>query len=263
MEFSHDDFLELQKYAVKKNLFFSASGWDTPSIDFLAQINVPFLKVASADLTNLPLLQHITQKNLPIFLSTGMANLEQVERAYHILSSTNVALLQCTSSYPAPVNEIHLNVLKTYRERFPNTVLGYSGHELGTEVCFAAVALGANVIEKHLTLNKKAKGTDHSAALDPSELGSLVNGIRIIEKAMGISEKTTQPSEKDCITKLTKSLTSCVHIKKGERIVESMLTTKSPGSGISPLEIATVIGATAIRDVPEDTTLTWEMIRRN
>lgn len=261
MEFNEEQFLELQKYSIEKDLFFTASGWDFPSVDFLAHINVPFLKVASADLTNLPLLTHIARKQVPVFLSTGMADIHQVRRAFDTISriNPNIALLQCTSSYPAPLDQVHLNVLHQYREQFPKTILGYSGHELGIEVCLAAVAMGANIIEKHLTLNKMAKGTDHSAALDPKELEQLVKNIRIVEQAMGSFTKTIQPSEKECIAKLTKSLTSTQNIQKGQCIHESMLTTKSPGSGISPLHISTLVGLVANQDIPMDTTLTWNM----
>jgi sialic acid synthase SpsE len=261
MEFNEEQFLELQTYSIKQGLFFTASGWDFPSVDFLAHINVPFLKVASADLTNLPLLTHIARKQVPVFLSTGMADMNQVRLAFDTISSINpnIALLQCTSSYPAPLDQVHLNVLHQYREQFPETVLGYSGHELGIEVCLAAVAMGANIIEKHLTLNKMAKGTDHSAALDPKELEQLVKNIRIVEQAMGSFTKTIQPSEKECIAKLTKSLTSTQTILKGQCIHESMLTTKSPGSGISPLHISTLVGLVANQDIPMDTTLTWNM----
>jgi sialic acid synthase len=262
MEFSHDEFQQLREYAVNQGLFFSASAWDKPSVDFLDEIGVPFFKIASADLTNTPLLDHLATKGKPVILSTGMGNQEDVERAFDIFHRANVpvAILQCTSSYPTPPEELHLNVLLSYRDHFPDTVLGYSGHELGTHAPIAAVAMGARVIEKHLTLNKAAKGTDHSAALNPSELGEMVTGIRFIERALGDPVKKVQPSETKCIPKLTKSVTSGCHIPQGAALGPHMLTTKSPGTGISPVLIPNICGRRAACDIPFNTTITWEMI---
>jgi sialic acid synthase SpsE len=257
MEFTEDNFKELQKYANSLNLFFTASGWDKKSIDFLNDINVPFIKVASADLTNLPLLEHIAKKNKPIFLSTGMGNLLDVIVACDIIKKyeNRIVILQCTSSYPAPYSDINLNVLKDFKKRFPNYVLGYSGHELGILVPCAAVALGAKVIEKHFTLDKNAVGSDHKTALDPTELIDLVKNIRIIEKTLGSYNKTIQPSEQSCIEKLCKSVTTLVDIKKGEIISENMITTKSPGNGIPANNFNNIIGSISQKDIESDTTL--------
>jgi sialic acid synthase SpsE len=257
MEFSEDDFRELQKEAERLGLFFTASGWDKKSVDFLDELNVPFIKVASADLTNLPLLKHIAQKKRPVFLSTGMGNLDDVIAACKIIQNyeQRVVILQCTSSYPAPYSEINLNVLKQYREIFPQAVLGYSGHELGTVVPCAAVALGAKVIEKHFTLNKKAVGSDHKTALNPTELGDMVCNIKITEQTLGITNKLVQPSEHPYIKKLCKSVTSSVDIKKGQTIEENMITTKSPCVGIPANLFSDVFGCIATRYIEKDTTL--------
>jgi sialic acid synthase SpsE len=258
MEFSEDDFRELQKEAEKLGLFFTASGWDKKSIDFLDELNVPFIKVASADLTNLPLLEYIAKKKRPVFISTGMGNMEDVTKACEIIQKyeNRIVLFQCTSSYPAPFSEINLNVLTSYKELFPETVLGYSGHEIGTVVPCAAVALGAKVIEKHFTLNKNAIGSDHKTALDPSELGELVKNVKTIEKTLGSRKKEIQPSEPLCIKKLCKSVTSLVNIKKGDRITENMITTKSPCTGISARHFYETIGKVATSNIKPDTTLT-------
>ena len=263
MEFTEDDFRELQKEAEKLGLFFTASGWDKKSIDFLDQLNVPFIKVASADLTNLPLLEHIAKKKRPVFISTGMSNIDDVTRACSIIHKyeNRIVLLQCTSSYPAPFSEINLNVLKQFKELFPGIVLGYSGHELGTVVPCVAVALGAKVIEKHFTLNKNAIGSDHKTALDPIELKELVKNIRVTEKSLGNTQKEVQPSEYPCIKKLCKSVTSTVNIKKGELITENMITTKSPGTGISAGLFYEIIGKVAKIDIEEDTTITENFIK--
>ena len=257
MEFSENDFRKLQKESERLGLFFTASGWDKKSVDFLDELNVPFIKVASADLTNLPLLEHIAQKKKPVFLSTGMGNMNDVATACKIIQKheQRIVILQCTSSYPAPFSEINLNVLKQYRNNFESAVLGYSGHELGTVVPCAAVALGAKVIEKHFTLNKNSIGSDHKTALNPTELGEMVKNIKITEQTLGIINKEIQPSEYPCIKKLCKSVTSAVNIKKGEIITEGMITTKSPCVGIPANLFDSVYGCVAKKDIKKDTTL--------
>ena len=257
MEFSEDDFRELQQYANDLGLFFTASGWDKKSVDFLDELNVPFIKVASADLTNLPLLKHIAKKKRPIFLSTGMGNNEDVQRAYEIISEyeKRVVLFQCTSSYPAPYSEINLNVLKEFKRIYPSYVMGYSGHELGTLTPSLAVALGATVIEKHFTLDKNAVGSDHKAALDQKELEEMIKNIRLTEKVLGSSQKEVQPSEKPCVKKLCKSVTSLVEIKEGETITEQMITTKSPNNGLPANLFYSIVGSKAARNIQGDIAL--------
>jgi sialic acid synthase len=257
MEFSEKEFVELRDYAASKDLFFTASGWDVKSVDFLDSLGVPFIKVASADLTNLPLLRHIARKKRPVFLSTGMASMFDVKMACEVISEyeKRIVLMQCTSSYPAPYDQLDLNVLKTFKQSFPNVVLGYSGHELGTFIPCVAVSLGAKVIEKHFTLNKSAIGSDHKTALNPSELGELVENIKNTEKALGHSEKKIQPSEIPCIRKLCKSVTTTCAIKKGEFIKGSMITTKSPCVGIPANLYYDIIGKEVYRDIPADTTI--------
>ncbi len=260
MEFSEDDFRELQQYANNLELFFTASGWDKKSIDFLDELNVPFIKIASADLTNPPLLEYIAKKKRPIFLSTGMSDFADVQKAHEIISQyeKRIVLFQCTSSYPAPYSEINLNVLHEFKNFYPRVVLGYSGHELGTLTSSLAVALGATVIEKHFTLDKDAIGSDHKAALNQPELEELVKNIKITEQVLGSSKKEVQPSEKSCIKKLCKSVASLTEIKKGEIITEEMITTKSPNVGISAQFFYDIIGYEATRDIEKDTTLVKE-----
>lgn len=262
MEFSEDDFRELQEEANKLGLFFTASGWDKKSIDFLDELNVPFIKVASADLTNIPLLEHIAKKKRPVFLSTGMANLYDVLNAYNIIKKyeNRIVLFQCTSSYPAPFSELNLNVLSTYKEMFKDVVLGYSGHELGTIIPSVAVSLGARVIEKHFTLDNNSVGSDHKTALEPNELEKMVKNIKTTEKSLGEYKKEIQSSEEPCIKKLCKSIASTQKIKKGDVLTEKMITTKSPGYGISAKKFYQIIGKKALVDIEEDTTIMEEDI---
>lgn len=262
MEFSEEQYIELKNLANKLDLFFTASGWDKISIDFLDNINVPFFKIASADLTNFPLLEHIAKKKKPIFLSTGMASMSDICKAYDIIKKyeNRIVILQCTSSYPAPYSEINLNVLKSLKIKYPNDILGYSGHEIGTFIPYAAVALGAKVIEKHVTLDKNFIGSDHKTALTLEELKELVINIKNTELSLGSSIKEVQLSEKSCIEKLCKSVTSCVNIKKGEIITEDMITTKSPCTGIPAILFYDTIGNIAINDINIDTTITYNDI---
>lgn len=264
MEFNETQFLELQEYAVSKNLFFTASAWDGPSVDLLDRMDVPFIKVASADLTNLPLLHHIGSKQRPVIMSTGMASLEDVVKAYTLLSAykVSIGILQCTSTYPCLMKDVNLNVITTLRGSFPSATIGYSGHESGPFIPVAAVSLGARIIEKHLTLDKAAKGSDHLAALDPTELTSMVAGIRDVEQAMGSSTKQLLPCEIGCVQKLCKSTTSTVRIPKNTVITREMLTTKSPGTGISAKHIERCVGLKTVVDIEPDTTLMPEMVIR-
>ena len=254
LELSEDDYRELKKFTDNLGLFFSASGWDEESIDFLMEIDVPFFKMASADLSNFPLLEHTAKTGKPIILSTGMADMDLVSNAVELVSkfNSNIAILQCTSTYPAQFNEINLNVIKTYLDSFPNSIIGYSGHELGIAIPGVAVALGAKIIERHFTLDRTMKGGDHAASLEPHGFSKMVRDIRHIEDAMGIEEKELQESEKPIFKKLAKSLVTAQDIKKGDEITLDMLTTKGPGSGVSPTKFNDVIGKSLNKDLPVD-----------
>lgn len=257
LELSKEDFRDLKKYADNLGIPLLASGWDEESIDFLYEIGVPFFKMASADLTNFPLLEYTAKKGLPMIISTGMADFETVKEAYELVSMINskVAILQCCSSYPSSLTDINLNVIKTYQEHFKPAVVGYSGHEVGTSVSIAAAALGAKIIERHITIDKTMKGGDHLASLEEDELTSLIKEIRIVESAMGSFCKRKLPSEEKCFIKLAKSLVSTTKIKKGEKIQREHLTTKGPGTGISPMKMYLTIGKIANRDIEEDVVL--------
>ena len=183
-----------------------------------------------------------------------MANMDTVRKAYDLVSRYNnqVALLQCTSTYPAAPSDIHLNVIQTYQHDFPNAVIGYSGHESGLAVSQAAVTLGAKVVERHVTLDRTMKGGDHAASLEPKELQELITSIRTIEQAMGGFIKEKQPSETKCFEKLSKSIVSRQLIPRGTVISRDMLTTKGPGTGISPMDMDKVVGSVAKDDIAED-----------
>jgi len=254
LELSKADYRELNIFCQKLDIIFCASGWDEESIDFLDEIGIPFFKMASADLTNFPLLIHTAKKNKPMILSTGMADMKMVQAAYSQVNPINnqIAILQCTSTYPSAFSEVHLNVLQTYMKEFPDTVIGYSGHEQGIAIPPAAVALGAKIIERHFTLDRTMKGGDHAASLEPQGFAKMVRDIRHIEEAMGNTEKKIQESEAPVFRKLAKSIVSAVNISSGDSITANMLTTKGPGTGISPMRLNELIGKISKIDIPAD-----------
>ncbi len=263
LELSEADYHELNTYCKKMDIIFCASGWDEESIDFLDEMGIPFFKMASADLTNFPLLVHTAKKNKPMILSTGMADMKMVQAAYSQVNQINnqIAILQCTSTYPSAFSEVHLNVLQTFMKEFPDTVIGYSGHEQGIAIPPAAVALGAKIIERHFTLDRTMKGGDHAASLEPQGFAKMVRDIRHIEEAMGNTEKKIQESEAPVFRKLAKSIVSAVNISSGDSITANMLTTKGPGTGISPMRLNDLIGKISKIDIPADQVIMEEDIQ--
>ena len=262
LELSEDDYRTILAFSQNLDVEFSASGWDEESIDFLDELGVSFFKMASADLTNFPLLEHAAKKGKPMVLSTGMANMDIVKAAVELISKFNnqIGVLQCTSTYPAQFEEINLNVLHTYKNEFPDVVIGYSGHEHGIAISTAAVALGARIIERHFTLDRTMKGGDHAASLEPQGFAKLVRDIHHVENAMGIFEKEVQESELPVFKKLAKSIVSNVNIEAGVPITREMLTTKGPGTGINPMKMASVIGKTVKASIPMDSVIKEEDI---
>ena len=263
LELSEADYHELNTYCKKMDIIFCASGWDEESIDFLDEMGIPFFKMASADLTNFPLLVHTAKKNKPMILSTGMADMKMVQAAYSQVNQINnqIAILQCTSTYPSAFSEVHLNVLQTFMKEFPDTVIGYSGHEQGIAIPPAAVALDAKIIERHFTLDRTMKGGDHAASLEPQGFAKMVRDIRAVEESMGSFKKEIQKSEPPVFKKLAKSIVSAVEIKVGQKITIEMLTTKGPGTGISPTRISELIGKITIKDIPADEVINNEDIQ--
>ena len=253
---------EMKAYADEVGVLFFASGWDEDSVDFLDRVGVPFFKVASADLTNFPLLEHTARKGKPLILSTGMAEMETVRTALKLVTRfvDKIVLLQCTSTYPTKVEETNLRVLRTYQKEFPQCVIGYSGHERGLQISLAAVAMGAKVVERHITLDRTMKGGDHAASLEPKGIETLIRDIAVVERALGDCDKRRMDSEAPVFTKLAKSIVSAVPIAKGTTITREMVTTKGPGSGISPMHMALVIGSKATQDIAEDVVMTKDVV---
>ena len=254
LELSEDDYRELKAYCDEQDIIFCASGWDEESIDFLDSLGMAFFKMASADLTNLPLMLHTAKKGKPMILSSGMADLNRVKETYNAVKEINsqLALLQCTSTYPTVFSEINLNVISTFKQEFPELVIGYSGHEKGIAIPPVAVGLGARIIERHFTLDRTMKGGDHAASLEPTGFEKMVRDIRHTEKALGSFTKEVQESELPIFKKLAKSIVSNRAIAKGTEIAADMLTTKGPGSGISPTRMTEILGKKTTKDINAD-----------
>ena len=235
---------------------FFSTAFDIESIDFLATLKPSFYKIPSGEITNLPYLRHIAKQGTPIILSTGMSTMGDIEAALNALEKAgaqreHISVLHCTTEYPTPMVEVNLRAMQSIGTAF-NVAVGYSDHTVGIEVAIAAVALGARVIEKHFTLDRSLPGPDHKASLEPAELSAMVQAIRNIEVALGDGVKRLTPSEARNITVARKSIVASKGISAGQKITESNISTKRPGSGISPMLWDELIGQTAKRDYVAD-----------
>lgn len=257
LEFSEAEYRELKSYAESKKIRFFASVWDHKSADFMEALGIDAYKIPSADVINTPLLEYVAKKNRPVLLSTGMSTMEEIEEAVHAVLAHNdrLVLFHCLSLYPSPDEKINLRLMDTLREKFAPLPVGYSGHEMGLLPTLAAVARGACIVERHLTLDKKLKGSDHAASLEPHQFKELVNSIRAVEKTMGTGERVMYPELVPLREKLAKSIVARSHIPVGTVITADMLAVKGPGNGIKPSRIHEVVGRVAQHDIREDTHL--------
>ena len=256
LELSKQDHQLLLDHCKKTNIKFFSTSFDLPSTRFLRKLNLGLFKIPSGEITNLPYLSLIGGYNTEIILSTGMADLGEIEQAIRVLEKNGternkITLLHCTTEYPAPFEEVNLKAMNTLREAF-GTEVGYSDHTEGIEVAIAATALGASVIEKHFTLDKSLHGPDHKASLDPDELKKMVYSIRLIEKSLGDGRKEPSQSEIRNKSVARKSLVAKKLIKKGDKFTRNNIAIKRPGYGISPMKIDDVLGRKAIREFTTD-----------
>lgn len=261
LEFSEEQWVELRKFAEHVGIPLTGSGWDENSVDVLDRVGVPFFKVASADLLNFPLLAHTASKGKPVIISTGMATMEDVQAAVAFMRqhTSRLVVLHCTSTYPAKIESCNLRAVQTFREAFPDIVIGYSGHENGIAISQAVAVMGAKFIERHFTLDRTMKGGDHAASLEPRGFMILVDTVRKVESAYGDGVKRLMDGELAVKKKLAKSLVSARAIKAGEVITAAMLCAKSPGDGIPPSEAEGVIGTVAAVDIEGDVAISQEM----
>lgn len=250
---TEDAFRELAAYCGQIGIQFLSTPFDTESMYFLNGLQNVW-KIPSGEITNYPYLVEIAQTGKQIILSTGMATLEEVEAAVQVLQENGageISLLHCTTEYPTPYEAVNLRAMLTLQERF-HCAVGYSDHTQGIEVPIAAVAMGAQIIEKHFTLDRNMEGPDHKASLEPSELAAMVHGIRHIEQALGDGRKEPAACERKNMEIARKSIIANRDIRQGEMFTEENITTKRPGNGISPMRWKEVLGTRAIRDFKED-----------
>lgn len=254
LELDYDKHQELMDYATEKGVMFLSSAFDLESIDLLVELDLSVFKIPSGEITNLPYLRKIARTKKPIILSTGMASMGEIEDAIRILKdngSKEITILHCNTEYPTPMNDVNLTAMNTIKEAFKVNV-GYSDHTLGIEIPIAAVALGAEVIEKHFTLDKTMEGPDHKASLEPKELQEMVRSIRNIEMALGDGIKTPTASERKNKPIARKSIVAKSVINIGEVYSEENLDIKRPGTGISPMLWDDVIGTIANKNYQID-----------
>ena len=239
---------------------FLSSPFDTQSADLLATMNVPLYKVPSGEITNLPFLQHLARKSRPLILSTGMSTLGEVEEAVQVLQAAGaiqLTLLHCVTEYPAPYAEVNLRAMQTLKSAFGLPV-GYSDHTSGIEIAIAAVALGAEVIEKHFTLDRSLPGPDHSASLEPVELRQMVTAIRHVEAALGTGIKAPAPCELPNISVARKSVVAARTLPAGHQLATGDLEIKRPGNGLAPKLLPALIGRTLRASVAKDEIINWD-----
>jgi len=259
LELSFEEHKFLKKYCEEINILFLSTPFDFESVDLLEKLEVELYKVGSGDLTNIPLLKYIAEKNKPMIVSTGMSNLAEVEEAVKVVKETGnneLILLHCVSNYPAKYENVNLKAMNTLKTAF-NVKVGYSDHTPGIEVPIAAVAMGAKVIEKHFTLDKTMEGPDHNASLSSKELKEMVSNIRYVESALGSGIKKPQDSEKNNKKVSRKSLTAARNLKKGDKISKKDIDIKRPGTGISPKFIDEIVGSVLLGNIKLNDLLKW------
>lgn len=245
LELGADAHRELMSYAAERKVMFLSTPFDEPSADLLEALNVPAFKISSGEVTNLPFLEYLGRKRRPLLLSTGMSTLAEVEAAVAAVrvadASSPLALLHCVSNYPASPEAANLRAMDTMRTAFGLTV-GYSDHTLGVEVALAAVALGANILEKHLTLDRSLPGPDHAASLEPGDFQVLMHGVRAVESALGHGRKEPAPEEADTARVARKSLVAARDLRAGETLTMEAIAIRRPGTGLPPSQRGVLMG---------------------
>jgi N,N'-diacetyllegionaminate synthase len=256
LELTHDDFRELKAFCQSLGIGFLTTAHDFRSLDFVLGLDLDYIKIPSGDLTNRPLLERVAAEGTKIILSTGMGSFDEVAQAVEVLEHSGlnremVTVLQCTTNYPAPLEEANLSAMVSMGEQLA-VGIGYSDHTDGNDTSVAAVALGARIIEKHLTLDRSLPGPDHAASANPSEFAAMVRSIRAVEKALGSDVKAPGPTETPNRDIVRKSLVALMPIGTGDDFTSENIGVKRPGTGISPMRWHEVVGTTAHRDFQVD-----------
>ena len=260
VELSFEEFKEIKDHADNIGITFLSTPFDFESADYLKKIGVPAFKIASSDLTNLPLISHIAKMDLPMIISTGLATMEEVKEAINVcnsLGNSKIAILHCVADYPANPEETNLSAINILRTTF-DVPVGYSDNGESLFVDEVAVSLGANILEKHFTLDKNMKGPDHSFSIIPNDLKSLISKLRLIEKIKGNGEKIPNKSEIENKIAIRKSITCLKLIKSGEIFSSDNIALKRPGNGIEPKFWNKIIDKKSNRDIQKDELIKWE-----
>jgi len=254
LEFGFDEYRELQQFAKKLDITFFATAFDVPSADFLAELDMPAIKIASGDLRSIYLLRYVASLGRPMVVSTGVATIHDVRRAYDAVMPVNprLCLLQCTAAYPPEFEHLDLRVIETYRSEFPDVVAGFSSHDSGIAMAVLAYSLGARVVEKHFTLNRAMKGTDHAFSLEPVGLRKMVRDLQRSRAAMGTGEKRIHPNEIAAGIKMGKKIVARHYLPTGAILGEDNLAMKSPGDGLPPYHLPDLVGRSLLRPVGPD-----------
>lgn len=262
LELGKEEYEELKRHADKLGLIFFATAFDFDSADFLHKLNMPCFKMASGDITNTPLLRYVAKKGKPMIISTGAATMEDVERAHKAVYPINhkMAFLQCTTTYPTEPGLMNLKVISAYRKQFPNTVIGLSDHYNGVALPVAAYALGARIFEKHFTLSRALRGTDHAFSLEPVGMKKLVRDLQRTYLAMGDGIKKIYPDELPARTKMAKKIVLAKDLPAGHKIRLADLAFKSPGDGLPPYLAEKICGKTLKIALQKDEAIKFEHI---
>ncbi|WP_025688199.1 N-acetylneuraminate synthase [Paenibacillus zanthoxyli] len=257
LELSFEDFTNMQKYCAGKGIDFLSTPFDEESADFLHSISIDAFKIGSGDMNNIPFLKQINRYGLPVLLSTGMAELDEIRAPLAALENCGVALLHCTSDYPAPLQDVNLAAMDTLKRTYGRAT-GYSDHTDGIEIAIAAAAIGAKIIEKHFTLDRSLPGPDHAASLEPDQFTAMVKAIRNVEMAKGDGIKRCMPSEKATRAVARKSLIIARNLSAGHVLTGEDIAVKRPGTGIEPGFYEKLIGRKLMRDMERDELIRWE-----
>lgn len=263
LEFGLKEYKELQKYAREIGITFFATAFDFNSADFLHDLHMPAYKLASGDLTNIPLLKHVAAFNKPMILSTGGGTMADIERAYEAVMPINkqLCILQCSAGYPPAYEEINLRVITTLRERFSDIVIGFSAHDSGIAMALAGYILGSRVVEKHFTLHRAMRGTDHAFSLERSGMRRMVRDMQRARVALGDGQKRSYPSEKGPLLKMAKKLVAARELPEGHTLTRADIAIKSPSDGLPPFELDKVIGKITTRALVEDDNILFEYLK--
>lgn len=261
---TNDQWKIIFDYANTKNIVCFSTPFDESSVDFLYDLNVPAFKIASADITHMPLIKKVAKKHLPIFISTGMASENEVDDALGWIKdegNNDIIIMHCITSYPTTPEDANLEMIKTLKQKYPQHIIGYSDHTIGTVIPTYSVLYGAKCIEKHFTFDTKlSTSRDHRLSLDQKGFLEMVNNIRLAEISKGHSTRNHFDAEVDAVKYARRSIVSTSFIPKGTILRKEMLAIKRPGTGLAPKLIDKIIGLRTIVDIPDDTPITKEQL---